>query len=133
MQTLSPIRQPTETECGPRAPAFGLYGRQNWAIMRLFLSIHLMLMMNFFLDTFLFSEPGMKVTFSLQPILRDNHLDQRGIILDLASQTGITRNRVSAYYRGLRNKISLDDLGKLCAWLVELGVDSARLPGALFT
>jgi len=75
----------------------------------------------------------MEMTFSLQPILKDNHLDRRGVILALASQTGIPRNRVSAYYRGLRDKISLDDLGKLCAWLIEQGVDDARLPGALFT
>ena len=67
--------------------------------------------------------------FSLQPILRDNHLDRRGVILALASQTGIPRNRVSAYYRGLRRKISLDDLGKLCSWLIEQGVDDAKLPG----
>lgn len=101
--------------------------------MRLFLSINLMVKNKFFLTPSFFRSRDMEVTFSLQPILRDNHIDQRGVILDLASHTGIPRNRVSAYYRGLRNKISLDDLGKLCAWLVEQGVDSARLPGALFT
>jgi hypothetical protein len=75
----------------------------------------------------------MKISINLRGVLVEYGLDSHGIILEIAKALDVNRHAIGKLYNGRATSISLDLLGRLCAWLAGREVPMDQLPGALFT
>jgi DNA-binding Xre family transcriptional regulator len=73
----------------------------------------------------------MHTEFRLKKILDDAGVDTHGRIQRIVQGTGVNRHTIRKIYNNEATNVSLQTVGRICAWLEEKGY-CAGLPGALF-
>ena len=74
----------------------------------------------------------MEIEIRLRHLLEELQRDRRGVLNQIAAETGLHRHTIRKLYHNQLARPSLDTLGKLCRWLENAGVHGDRLPQALF-
>lgn len=74
----------------------------------------------------------MQIEIHLKKLLTEIAKDERGIIQELATYTGVHRHTIEALLHNRAPNPSLRVLGQICDWLQEHGIPSESLPHALF-
>jgi hypothetical protein len=76
----------------------------------------------------------MRIEIKLQGLLRHYGLLKPDIFsfVKVEKEAGIARKVVSGLYYNRRERITMNQLGRLCQWLHSKGVPAEDLPGALF-
>lgn len=74
----------------------------------------------------------MQIEIRLKKLIQDYKLNRRGLEKYLADQIKVHRHTIGKILRNQTSNPSLEVMGKICDWLVNNGVPTHILPGALF-
>lgn len=74
----------------------------------------------------------MKLSFRLEELCAAHHQKKHGLIQRIVAKTKLKRQQVADLLHNRTKYLSMETLGKICDYLVHLGVEPEQLPGLLF-
>ena len=74
----------------------------------------------------------MKLEWRLKQLLEKHHLYRHGVESQIAKDCGLHRHTIGKFLRNQVQTCKIENLEKICGWLIEKGVPVDNLPGALF-